>query len=217
MHQSLRSGLESCTGSQLVLDESTVQWVQREPELKENDVVKPCEDHRQEASSATAKFVKVLGESRFGNQVTGTEDLARISKGFVPKNTEENTQWARRNFDSWCAWRHTQLPDDPVPVDLLTSNDSAVLNKWLYLFVIETRRMDGKKFPSKTIDCLLAGLLRYMRGKNPAAGNFLDEKNTDFTGLCATRDTVSRALHEEGVGASVKHAGVITREEEDRL
>ncbi len=48
------------------------------------------------------------------------------------------------------------------------------------LFVIETRRMDGKKFPSKTIDCLLAGLLRYMRGENPAAVNFLDEKNTDF-------------------------------------
>ncbi len=210
--------LSSVPRDRLVLSDSILQWIRQEPELpKENDVPKPSEDHHQEAPGATARFVKILGESRFGNQVTGTEDLVRMSKGFVPKNTEENTLWACRNFESWCAWRHTQLPDDPVPADLLDSNDSAALNTWLSLFVIETRRMDGKKFPSKTIDCLLAGLLRYTRGKNPAAVNFLDEKNPDFVGLRGTRDTVSRGLREEGIGASVKHAEVITREEKEQL
>ncbi len=66
--------------------------------LKENDVPYPSDDHDQEAPGATARFVKVLSESRFGNQVTGTEDLVCMSKGFVPKNTEENTQWACRNI-----------------------------------------------------------------------------------------------------------------------
>ncbi len=66
--------------------------------LKENDVPNPSQDHDQEAPGATVRFVKVLGESRFGNQVTGTEGLVCTSKGFVPKNTEENTQWACRNI-----------------------------------------------------------------------------------------------------------------------
>ncbi len=83
----------------LVLSDPILQWIRQEPELlKENDVPNPSEDHDQEAPGATARFVKVLGESRFGNQVTGTEDLVRMPKGFVPKNTEENTQWACRNI-----------------------------------------------------------------------------------------------------------------------
>ncbi len=118
----------------LVLGNPILQWIRQEPELlKENDVPYPSEDHDQEAPGATARFVKVLGESRFGNQVTGTEDLVHMSKGFVHKNTDENPQWACPNFESWSAWRRTELSDNPVPADLLDSNDSTALNKWLYV------------------------------------------------------------------------------------
>ena len=65
-------------------------------------------------SAAVNPPVKVLGESRFGNQVTSTEELTRASKGFVPKNTVENMQWALRNFESWRQWRCTQMPDETV-------------------------------------------------------------------------------------------------------
>ena len=47
--------------------------------------------------------------------------------------------------------------------------------------------------------------------------NFLDENDPWFAGLRGTRDTVSRQLREEGVGASVKHAPVISHEEESAL
>lgn len=61
--------------------------------------------------------------SRFGNQVTSEEDLAKPSKGFVPKSTAESMQWALRNFESWQLCHCERLPDDPVPDHLLEKND----------------------------------------------------------------------------------------------
>ena len=52
---------------------------------------------------------------------------------------------------------------------------------------------------------------------NPETPNFLDEKDVRFVGLRGTRDTVSRQLREQGVGAKVKHAAVISYEEESAL
>ncbi len=81
--------LSCISHDRLDLSDPILQWIRQESELlKENDVPNPSEDHDQEAPGATARFVKVLGESRFSNQVTGTENLV---KGFVPKNMEENT------------------------------------------------------------------------------------------------------------------------------
>ena len=48
-----------------------------------------------------------------------------------------------------------------MPKDLLECNDGEMLNRWLLLFVKETRRVDGKLFPSRTIDMLLSDLKRY--------------------------------------------------------
>ena len=46
--------------------------------------------------------------------------------------------------------------------------------------------MDGKQFPSKFLDCLLAGLLRYMCEKNPFARNFLSESDPQYAGELGT-------------------------------
>ena len=70
--------------------------------------------------------MKPFGESKqFGQRLTDEDEVARLSKGFVPENTKANTQWAMRNFGAWCEWRKRQ--NDPVPVDLLESNDPALL------------------------------------------------------------------------------------------
>ena len=61
-----------------------------------------------------------------------------------------------------------------------------------FLFDIETKRSDGKSFPSKTIDLLLAGLKRYMvaelKEKDPSVqpANFLSESDHRFAGLRGT-------------------------------
>ena len=70
-----------------------------------------------------AKKRKVMSDvtSRFGNKVTSDSELKEISKGFVPKNTEQNTIWCLCNFQSWCNWREER--GDPVPKDLLECNN----------------------------------------------------------------------------------------------
>ena len=159
----------------------------------------------------------IASDSRFGKDVTTENELESFSKRFVPKNTNSNTAWALRNFECWCDWRSKAYAEDPVPADLLQANDPVALNRWLSLYLIETRRKDGKNFPSSTLDCLLSGLLRYTRNLNPNAVNFLDEKDAIFVGLRGVRDNMSRKLREEGVGASVKHTEAVSREEEEKL
>ena len=107
--------------------------------------------------------------------------------------------------------------DDPVPSDILTSCDAAALNRWLSLFVIEARKQDGTRYPSKTIDMLLSGLKCHMKEINPSSPNFLSEEDDRFVGLCGTRDTIARQLREQGIRASIKHVEVISHEEEALL
>ena len=56
-----------------------------------------------------------------------------------------------------------------------------------------------------------------MKSRNPDAPNFLDEQDSRFASLRGTRDSVSRSLRAEGIGASVKHTAVISQEKEDSL
>ena len=45
----------------------------------------------------------------------------------------------------------------------------------------------------------------------------IDQKNADFKELHCTMDSVFRSLRVEGVGVQVKHASIITIEEENLL
>ena len=78
-----------------------------------------------------------------------------FSEGFIPANTEANTEWAVRNFQSWAEWRCTAQPIDPVPRDILTCGDVFLINKWLSLYVIETRKKNGDRYPCSTLNLLL--------------------------------------------------------------
>ena len=62
---------------------------------------------------------------------------------------------------------------------------------------------------------LLAGLLRYGRSKSKLCPNFMDKSDCHFSELSGVCESVSRQLRKDGVGASVKHAAIITPEEED--
>ena len=111
---------------------------------------------RDKVSAAEKRKAMSDVTSRFVNKLTSDFELKIMSKGFVQKSTEKSTIWAVRNFQSWCDWREKQ--GNPVPKDLLEGNDGEMLNRWLLLFVKETRRVDGKLFPLRTIDMLLSGL-----------------------------------------------------------
>ena len=158
-----------------------------------------------------------LAPSTRFNVITSAEELATYSKGFVPQNTLANNEWAVRNFSEWAEWRCKSYPDHPIPENILTCADASTLNKWLSLYIIETRKRDGQRYPSSTLNLLLCGLKRYMKKINPSIPNFLDENDARFAGLRGARDCVARKLREDGVGASVKHAQVITHSEELQL
>ena len=86
--------------------------------------------------------------------MTDGDTLATFSKGFIPENTKQNTQWVVRAFEARSTWRNSVYVDDPVPSDILNSCNAVALNKWLSLFVIEARKQDGTRYPLKTIDML---------------------------------------------------------------
>ena len=103
------------------------------------------------------------------------------------------------------------------PLDLLEKPEAEKLNFWLSCFVVEARRKDGEPYPVRTLYLLLAGLLRYGRSKSKLCPNLKDKSDCHFSELSRVCESVSRQLHKDGVGASVKHTAIITPEEEDLL
>ena len=208
-----------------IVDDNIVDWIcgssistiiEEIVALEDKENCDPTPVKKMRLSSSSCPTPKKVQRQRF-EHVTASPELASSSKGFVSRNTEANTQWAVRTFKSWMEWRSTEKPQDPVPEEILSSEDAQVLNKIMALSVIEVRKLDGSKYPTSTLNMLLSGLKRYMMSSNQSTPNFLDENDPRFAGLRGTRDTVSRQLREEGVGASVKHAPVISHEEESAL
>lgn len=109
--------------------------------------------------------------------------------------------------------------DEKCPSNLLDSPPRNVdeLNHWLRLYVLETRRSDGKKYLVSTLYFLLSGILRHMRSIDLECPKFLDVSNHKFKELHAALDNLGCQLRSEGVGAEVKHASVISTEEVEAL
>ena len=72
-------------------------------------------------------------------------------------------------------------------------------------------------YPAATINQLLAGLWRAARVKSPECPNFLNRKDRRFDRLNGALQTVFKALRDDGVGATIKHAAVISADEEELL
>ena len=64
---------------------------------------------------------------------------------------------------------------------------------------------------------MLSGILRYMHSVDPVCPNFLDKKDHHFKELHAAVDNLGRQLRSTGIGAEVKHASMITADEEEAL
>ena len=95
--------------------------------------------------------------NQFASPVTENQ-LKKAADGVVPENIRRNTQWAKRNFTSWAIQCNQQVPEDPVPLDLLRSHDAELVCKSLCKFVLETRNSSGQHYPPATIRALLSGI-----------------------------------------------------------
>lgn len=150
---------------------------------------------------------------------TSSVEMEKICKGFVPKNTQKATNWAVRVFEEWRVERNKATSDDgkKCPSNLLECPLQTLLNYWLSRFVVEVRREDGQQYPPTTISNLLAGLYRECRKYDRNCPNFMNRKDPMFKELSGALQVRYRELREAGVGAVVKHAAVVSSEEEDAL
>ena len=131
-----------------IVDDLILSWVagfeeavSTEFEKENSGLENPAKCLKIEAGNTSVR--KPLATANHFECVTTSDQLATFSEGFVPATTEANTEWAMRNFKAWADWRIAQNPEDPVPSDILSSGDAVALNKWLSLYVIETRKQDG--------------------------------------------------------------------------
>lgn len=159
---------------------------------------------------------KVLKLARF-SKPTSPSQMKEICKGFVPANTKKANNWSRRIFDQWWEHRNSNSTEEKCPPNLLENPDAVSLNYWLSRFVVEAHREDSEPYPAFTIVNLLAGLYRYSKQCDPRCPNFMDKNNHAFRDLIGAQQVKFRELQQQGVGTVVKHAPVITQEEEDRL
>ena len=145
-------------------------------------------------------------------------ELVELGKGLIPANTSLRcTKWALKTFELWRNARNERFPDDSVPEDLLMSTDPSLLNTHLTQFIVEARKANREYYPPSSLHQLLCGILRHMRETNPHCPNFLDKKDARFQQLHRSLDVHFNKLHSNGIGRQVKHAEIISKNDEQRL
>ena len=117
---------------------------------------------------------------------------------------------------AWRDARNKENPDNPCPEDFLYKQpfDVVALSYWLPHYACETRMRARNKYPASIIFGLLGGLLRRMRA---ISDDCPDTKDSRLKEMHSIIDAHFRQLRVEGVGTVVKHASLISKEEENAL
>jgi hypothetical protein len=80
------------------------------------------------------------------------KSVKKLAAPNPPQNTQASTSWAMRNLNEWFKWHNSQPGVERCPEELLTPNCSGdTLNKWLQVYVAETRNKTGQPYPPKTL------------------------------------------------------------------
>ena len=148
------------------------------------------------------------------------EEIDKYAERYVPKKTDDSTQWSVRTFRNWMKEHNERVieEDDEIPEDILESMNPQVLNKWLSVFIVEARKVNCEPYPPTTLHNILSGILRYMRSLDPhRCPNFFSKSDTNFVSFRNTMDSVFRKLREDGVGVNKKHAKPFSKAEESQL
>ena len=179
--------------------------------MKENKrpAVKDSADHDLD------DFVTKPGPSKKARfaKPSSKKQMSDLEKGPVMLNTDKSIAWALRPSLTG-AMREINVLLSKQNVLLLQNPDSKKLNYWLSHFIVEAI---GEPYPARMHYLLPAGLLRYGHSKSKFCSNFMDKNDPHFDELSGTRDSIAQQLCKDSVGASVKHAAIVTPEEETLL
>ena len=144
------------------------------------------------------------------------DDLVRFKEGECAANTENNTKWAIKNFESWRLARNQRYPDEQCSCNVYSEADSNELCDWLCKYVTETRKVDGSEYTPRTLYLLLAGIQRHIRKVNPSKSINIFQ-DVEFKPLKHVCDSVFKRLHTKGIGTETKSTAVLSVTEEDKL
>ena len=148
--------------------------------------------------------------------VPSSDELVVLPQFEVPRNTARNTQWAVKVFISWAEENNTEN-EVQCPTELLeTVTDPEKLGRWLSKFLVSARNRQGNNYTPQSVHCILSGLLRHIRARNPAAAslNFLDTNNSAFQPFQAVLDRCFRQLRATGKSTSVSTPVIAVEDEE---
>ena len=117
---------------------------------------------------------------------------------------------------------HNEHEDnDQIPEDILENMDPQALNKWLSVFIVEARKVNGEPYPPTALHNILSGILHYMHSLDPQeCPIFFSKSDYSFVSFCNTMDSVDsvfRKLCKDGVGANKKNAKPFSKTEENQL
>ena len=145
------------------------------------------------------------------------KEIEQFSKGIKVPNTVKQTTWELNNFEEWNKANERNSFNVVIPDDFYKCTDKTVISNILSRFVLETRKENGERYTPKTIHSLLSGLLRHMREMNVNCPNFLEKSDSNFKDLHGTLGSLFHQLHSDGIGLQVKHAKVLSNEDERKL
>ena len=91
------------------------------------------------------------------------DDFEELSKGFIPPNAAADLRKFVHLFQVWAKDSNACFPGEKVPDDLLLTDDHQSLSCWLLQFCTEMRKVDGTRYPPRTIQHYLLGIQRHIR------------------------------------------------------
>ena len=101
-------------------------------------------------------------EHRFS--VVSENEIKNLEKRQVPKTTDASTRWAFKILKDWVYEFNDRNGEEQCPESILSpSCTKEELNKWLNLFIAETRNQNEDQYPPRTIYAILSGILRKFR------------------------------------------------------
>ena len=105
--------------------------------------------------------LKKKTSSRFGR--SSADELEAKATKTMAKNSALSSKWALTNFNQWFEDYNERNQNCKCPEELLSPCCSTeILNRWLCVYVVETRNQNGDLYPPKTIYALLCGIFLEM-------------------------------------------------------
>lgn len=120
----------------------------------------------------------------------GVQGEKELLDNTIPKSTRDSTKWALKIFHEWQMGRQNQdakLEQCCFAFDCnkvqnldtsITQMNGETLNFWLAKFIQEVCKVNGERYPSRTLYAMVCGLNRHLQEECEVPVSILDKNET---------------------------------------